>query len=132
MPTPERLGQQRLNKQISASTGEAAGTHQPHIVDHFVFVTSQCINGVSVEGKGHSLQSLVLGVHADVRLHLNTPQTSVWISFRATKNETVIFSDTMKQLYKCTSVVNSPPIWRLLGLEHTVPQEQLNKRLGDG
>lgn len=81
---PAKDGKHTLVKQTSASIGDAAGTHQLHIVDHFVFVTFECINGVPVEGEGHSLQSLVLGVHADVRLHLNTPQTSVWISFRST------------------------------------------------
>lgn len=57
-------------KQISAFVGDSGGTHQLHIVDHFVFITPECINGVCVKGERHSLQSLVLGVHADVRLHL--------------------------------------------------------------
>lgn len=62
--------------QISRILGDSVGTYQLHIVDHFVFVTFECFNGVSVKGEGHSLQSLVLGTHADVCLHLNTPQIS--------------------------------------------------------
>lgn len=51
-------------------------TYQLHIVDHFVFVAFECFDGVSVKGEGHALQSLVLGIHADVCLHLNTPRTN--------------------------------------------------------
>lgn len=48
-------------------------THQLYVVNFFVSITFKCCNSVFVKGEGHSLQSLLLGVHTDVRLHLNTP-----------------------------------------------------------
>lgn len=50
-------------------------THQLYIVEFLVPIMFKCCNSVLVKGEGHSLQSLLLGVHTDVRLHLNTPQT---------------------------------------------------------
>lgn len=49
-------------------------THQLNVIDSFVPKALERCDCVLVNGEGHSLQSLLLGVHADVRLHLNTPQ----------------------------------------------------------
>lgn len=65
---------------ISQVLEDSGGTYQLHIVDHFVFKTFERFNGIYVKGEGHSLQSLVLGTHADVCLHLNAPQTTFRIS----------------------------------------------------
>lgn len=49
-------------------------THQLHIVDSLFLKMCQCFSSIFMNGESHSLQSLLLGVHTDVRLDLNTTQ----------------------------------------------------------
>lgn len=47
-------------------------TYKLYIVDSFVLESFERLDSVSMYGEGHSLQCLLLGVHTDVSLHLNT------------------------------------------------------------
>lgn len=47
-------------------------SHQLNIVNYSVPETFEGSNSISVKREGHTLQSLLFGVHTDVRLHLNT------------------------------------------------------------
>lgn len=47
-------------------------THQLHIIDFLRPKACESLSSVFANREGHSLQSLLLGVHTNVRLHLNT------------------------------------------------------------